>query len=165
MQKADTLLRSWRGLVLFIVPLLVIVADQLTKNLWIRTYPEGHLIYKLGFIRIVHVQNTGSAFGIFQDQSFILTIVAIVGVTVILSILLFLRSRFQFLRTMPNLIGLSLMLAGSTGNLIDRLTVGHVTDFLDVGFWPVFNIADSSLVIGEIIIAYSLLRLALAKKD
>ena len=143
----------------------MVTADQLTKNLWIRTYPEGYLIYKLGFIRVVHVQNTGSAFGIFQDQSFILTIVAIVGVTVILFMLLSRHHRYQFLRTMPNLIALSLMLAGSAGNLIDRLRIGHVTDFIDIGFWPVFNIADSSLVIGEIIIAYSLLRLVLAKKE
>jgi len=165
MQKADNFLRSWRGLVLFIIPLLVVAADQLTKNLWIRTYPEGHVIYKLGFFRIVHVQNTGAAFGIFQDQSFILTIVAIVGVVVILLMLLFLRNSYPFLTGMPNLIGLTLMLGGSAGNLIDRIRIGHVTDFLDVGVWPAFNVADSSLVIGELIIAFSLLRLAVAKKD
>ena len=60
---------------------------------------------------------------------------------------------------------LGLVLGGTVGNLIDRLRSGYVTDFIDFGFWPAFNIADSSIVIGVTILAYSLLSLAKAGKD
>ena len=52
---------------------------------------------------------------------------------------------------------LGLLLGGSVGNLIDRLRLGYATDFIDVGFWPVFNLADSAIVVGAFILAYSFL--------
>jgi len=59
---------------------------------------------------------------------------------------------------------LGLVLGGAVGNLIDRLRFGYVTDFIDVGLWPAFNIADSAITIGVILLAYSLLRLTRAEK-
>jgi signal peptidase II len=163
MQKADSLLGSWRGAVLFCVTSLVVAADQITKA-WVRSYPEGHVIYQLGFFRLVHVQNTGSSFGMFQGQSDILTVVTGVGIVVLVVLALFLRRSYPFLARMPNMIAFSLMIGGTAGNLIDRVRLGNIADFLDVGIWPAFNVADSAIVVGAIIVSYSLIRLSIAEK-
>jgi len=141
----------------------VVTADQLSKT-WIRSYPEGHVIYELGFLQLVPVHNTGFAFGLFQGQSFALIIVAAVGIVSILLAAFLIYRRFPLLATTPNRIALGLILGGALGNWVDRLRFGQVTDFIDVGFWPVFNVADSAITVAAIIIAYSLLRLMRAEK-
>ena len=162
MRKADSPLVSWWHVVFFLTALLVVTADQLSK-IWIRSYPLGHLINKIGFIEITHIRNTGSAFGTFQGQSLALTIVGLAEVAVILVLAFYIYRRFPLLANIPNRIALGLILGGAVGNLIDRLSLGYVTDFVDVGFWPVFNIADSAVVVGVIIAVYSLLRYAINK--
>ena len=72
--------------------------------------------------------------------------------------------RFPLLNNWLTWAGLGLVLGGTVGNLIDRLRLGYVTDFIDFGFWPAFNLADSAIVVGVIIFAYSLLSLARAEK-
>ena len=157
MQKADSPRGSWWNAVLFLTALLVVAADQLSK-IWVRFYLEGQLIYKMGFFQLTHVSNTGAAFGLFHDQSFALTIVAIVGIVAILFYALFAYRHFTFLGSMSNRVALGLILGGTVGNLVDRLRFGSVTDFIDIGIWPAFNIADSAIVVGVIIFAYSVLR-------
>jgi len=142
----------------------VVVADQLTKT-WVRSYPEGQVINELAFLRLIHVQNTGAVFGLFQGQSFILTIVALLGIALLLFWSLFMHRSFPLLTNMPNRIALGLLLGGSVGNLIDRISRGFVTDFIDFRIWPAFNIADSAIVIGVIIVAYYLIRTAIAQKS
>jgi len=137
--------------------LLVVVADQWSK-VWIRSYPEGQQIFKFGLFSIVHVHNTGAAFGLFQGYSFALTIVAIIGIIIILFLALSFSSRLPFLSSWLGKLSLGLMLGGAVGNLIDRLRLGYVTDFIDVGFWPAFNVADSAVTVGVLIFAYALLR-------
>jgi len=112
------------------------------------------------------VHNTGAAFGLFQGHLFALTIVAIVGVVVLLIYAFFAYRRFPFLDTKPNRVALGLMLGGTVGNLIDRLNpnLNGVTDFISIGIWPAFNIADSAVTIGVIVFAYSLLRRVPAEK-
>ena len=112
----------------------------------------------MGFFRITHVHNTGAAFGLFQGHSFTLTIVASAGIAVILLCALFLYRRFPILDSMPSRLALGLILGGTIGNLIDRLRFGYVTDFIDIGIWPTFNIADSAITVGAILFAYSSLR-------
>ena len=163
MHQADSPLDKWRTVVLFLTALLVVVADQLTK-IWVRSYPEWQPIYEEGFFRLIHVHNTGAAFGLFQGQSFTLTIVALVGVALLLFWALFAYRRFPLLVGVSNRIALGLILGGTVGNLVDRLRLGHVTDFIDVGIWPAFNIADSAIVVGVIIVIYSLFRLVRAEK-
>ena len=164
MQKANRLQVKWRNVVFFLTALLIVVADQLSKT-WIRTnLAVGQSIPEVGFLRLTHVTNTGSAFGLFQGHSFALTIVALVGIAVILLYALFVYRRFPFLDNMPNRVALGLILGGTAGNLIDRLRLGYVTDFIDFGFWPAFNLADSAVVVGVIIFAYSLFPLARAGK-
>jgi len=95
------------------------------------------------YARIVHWNNTGAAFGIFPEGSMVFTIVAII---VSLAIIYYFP---QVPRSeIPLRLALGLQLGGAMGNLISRLTIGAVTDFLSVGRFPVFNVADSSISIG-----------------
>ncbi|MFC1900520.1 signal peptidase II [Chloroflexota bacterium] len=146
---------KWLYISFFIIALLIAAADQLTKN-WIRSYTGEFPAFEIGFIRIIHVQNTGAAFGIFQDQNFILTIVDFIGIALILAFVFLIVRWYPALSSHFSVISLSLVLGGAIGNLIDRLNLGHVTDFIDVGFWPTFNVADSATVIGTILFALSL---------
>jgi len=160
MQKASNLQGRRGNVVFFLTALGVVIADQLTKQLWIRSYPEGQTIFQAGFFRIVYNQNTGSSFGLFQGHSFALTIVAIVGIAFILVYTLIIYPRFFPSDNLLGRLALGLVLGGTIGNLIDRLRFGGVTDFISIGIWPAFNIADSAVVVGVIIFAYSLLPLA-----
>jgi len=145
--------------------LLVVVADQLSK-LWIRSkLLVGQSLFEVGFFQIIRLPpNTGAAFGLFQNQSFALTIVAIVGIAAILLYALLIYRRFPFLNNLLGRSALGLILGGTIGNLIDRLRFGGVTDFISIGIWPAFNIADAAIVVGVTLFAYSLLPLARAEK-
>jgi signal peptidase II len=157
MQKVQRPRNNWRDVVFGCIVLLVVIADQLTKT-WIRTnLAYGQSIHDVGFFRILHVQNTGASFGLFKDFAFTLTIVDIVGAVVILVLVFLLRSRWSFYDSMLVRAGMGLVMGGTIGNLIDRLRIGYVTDFLDFKIWPVFNVADASAVVGTIIIAFCLI--------
>jgi len=144
--------------VFLLTALLVVAADQLSK-IWIRSYPEGQTIFDAGFFRITHFPpHTGAAFGLFQGHSFALMIVALVGIGVILFYAFVLHHSFPLLDNRLSKSALGLVLGGTVGNLVDRLCLGGVTDFIDFGFWPAFNIADSAITVGVFIFVYSLLR-------
>jgi signal peptidase II len=144
----------------FLAALGVVVADQFTK-LGIRaSLLEGQSLFEAGIFKIARFPpNTGAAFGLFQDQSFALAIVAIVGAALLLVYALLIRHQFSPLDNLLAWTALGLVLGGIVGNLIDRLRLGGVTDFISIGWWPAFNIADSAAVVGAILFAYSLLRL------
>ncbi len=165
MQKASEFRSRWRrNVVFFLIALLVVAADQLSK-IWIRSsLLVGQSQFEAGFFRLTHVHNTGAAFGLLQGQSFLLTIVAIVGIAVFLGYALVIYRGFPLLDNMPSRVALGLVLGGTIGNLIDRLRFGYVTDFLDFNLWPAFNIADSAITVGVILFAYSFLRSARAEK-
>jgi len=166
MQKASCLQGKRRNVVLFLTTILIVAADQLSK-IWIRsTLAVGESLPEAGFFQLTRIHNTGAAFGLFQGHSFALTIVALVGIAVLLFYALFVYRRFPFLDNMPNRVALGLILGGTVGNLIDRLNpnLGGVTDFISIGIWPAFNIADSAVTVGAILFAYSLLRLVQAEK-
>jgi signal peptidase II len=144
-------------LLLLLVAATVIVGDQLSKLLveqqlplkasWAPLPDYAHLF------RITHVSNTGAAFGLFPSGSLLFTVVA---ATVALFILYYnfrLPAGHHLLR-----VALGLQLGGALGNLIDRLRIGHVTDFLDFGPWPVFNFADAAIVAGVVLLGLMLLR-------
>jgi len=164
MRRASSLPVKWQIVTFSITALLVVVADQLSKT-WIRSnLAVGHSLPEVGFFRLTHVRNTGAAFGLFQGQSGPLTIVAIVGIMVLLLYALLVYRQFPFLDSTPVKVTLGLVLGGTVGNLTDRIRFGYVTDFVDVGFWPAFNVADSAIVIGTILFAYSLISRARAGK-
>lgn len=165
MQKSNELLIKRRNAVFLLAACLVVIADQLTK-IWIRSVPQGHSLFDAGFFRLAHFPpNTGAAFGLFRGQSFALTIVAIIGVVILLLYALPVHQRLPFLDSRLAVIAIGLVLGGTVGNLIDRLRFGGVTDFIDFGFWPAFNVADSAIVVGVIIFAYSFLTLTRTMKE
>lgn len=164
MRKVNRLQDRWQSAVFSLIGLLIVVADQFSKA-WIRTnLPEGRSLFETGFFRITHVHNTGAAFGLFPDQSFALAIIALISITAIIVYVFVIYRYFPLPRMMLGKVALGLVFGGTLGNLIDRFRFGCVTDFIDFGFWPAFNIADSAVTVGVIIFAYSLLRLARAEK-
>jgi signal peptidase II len=163
MQKGN-LFTDKRSLVIPLTAFILVAIDVITKQ-WIRSYPQSQLIQQIGFLQIIHLQNTGAAFGLFQGHSLILAILAVIEIAVILIIAWYVYRRFSYLITVWNLIAVGLIIGGAIGNLIDRIRFnGSVTDFLDVGFWPAFNTADSGVTIGTIMLAITILRLAVKEK-
>ena len=140
------------------IVIAVIAIDQLTKT-WIRVnLAVGETAVDFGFFEIIHVQNTGAAFGIFKGIPYVFLALQIIAILVILYIVIFFRKRWPFIDRWPVRTGLALVMAGAAGNVIDRLFYeGHVTDFLNFKVWPVFNVADSSSVIGSIVLAYAII--------
>lgn len=137
---------------------MVLICDQLTKAWVVSGLPEGSWWSPLPgqawrVLRFTHTTNSGAAFGIFPNQGSFFMLVAVV---VVIAILIYYRN----LPTGNWLMRLSLglQLGGAIGNLIDRVRYGYVIDFIDIGFWPIFNLADASIVIGVALLAYSLWR-------
>lgn len=125
----------------------IIIFDQWSKS-WVRNnIALGEIWSPIDglekYARIVHWNNTGAAFGLFQDLSLVFTILAI-----IVSIVIFVYYPRIPRRDWPLRLALSLQLGGAIGNLIDRLSIGHVTDFISLGNFAVFNIADASISVG-----------------
>ena len=139
-----------------IVMALVVGIDQLTKHL-VRTYLSfTDAIPSQGFFQIIHTQNTGAAFSIFQNSIPVLIVTSSIALIVIVWVAL--SHQFGFLENTWGRIGLGLAAGGTAGNLIDRAYYGFVTDFLKAGPWPAFNVADSAVVVGMILIVFLYLR-------
>ena len=156
MQKLESNKRWWLNVVFVITAAVIITADQLSKSC-IRNYTGEFPIFEIGIFRIIDVQNTGSSFGLFPGQNFILTIVAFVGIVLVIGLGTVISVRYPLLDTWYTKMVLGLILGGTIGNLIDRLARGYVTDFIDLGPWPTFNVADSSMVCGVILLALFIL--------
>ena len=136
---------------LILIAGFVILADQWSKQLITKTLALGESFAPIpaigNFFRIVHWRNTGVAFGLFQGSGWIFTIV---GVGIVILIILFYKQVSDGPAAWR--IALGLQLGGAIGNMIDRITRGYVVDFLWFGKFPVFNIADSAIVIGAAIL-------------
>ncbi len=158
MRKEKRPLSRWRYLIFFLVALFVIVADQLSKAWIMSSLSEGHTMLRLGFFRITRIHNTGAAFGLFPEHSLVLAIFALTAGAVILFFVVYGYRYYSWLGSTAITLTLGLVLGGTVGNLVDRFRFGYVTDFIDFGFWPTFNIADSAVTIGVIIFALLLLR-------
>ncbi len=138
-------LSQW--VVLALVAGAAVVADQLTKQVVGRTLALGESVDILGPFSIHHVQNSGIAFGLFGSRTSI--VIAVTAIAVCAMLVFFARSG----RRHPVLpVALGLVLGGSIANLIDRVRLGHVTDFLDFVAWPAFNLADTFIVVGVAIL-------------
>jgi signal peptidase II len=141
---------------IFAIAAVIVVLDQWTKWL-VRTnivsgaaWLPDSLQWLMPYARIVHWYNTGAAFGMFKDASTILTVLAFVVIGAILFYYPQVEKDDWLLR-----LALSMQLGGALGNLVDRLTIGHVTDFISVGNFPVFNVADASITIGAVLLFLS----------
>ena len=156
-QKASSPPNTWHIVIFPLAAILVVAIDQFTKT-WIRSSLDiGQSIPETGFFRLTHIRNSGAAFGLFQGQSELLTIVALAGIAVLLLYAFLAHRRLPFTNSVFIKIALGLILGGTVGNLIDRLRFGYITDFVDVSIWPAFNAADSAIVVGVILFVYSLL--------
>jgi len=145
------LLRKYSGILL--IAFVIVLLDQWTK-LWVRAnIPTGtswlpdswHWLSP--YARIVNWYNTGAAFGMFKDGSMVFTVLAFIVIGAILFYYPKVERDDWSLR-----LALSMQLGGAMGNLIDRLTIGHVTDFISVGNFPVFNVADASISVGAAVL-------------
>ncbi|MGB4782089.1 signal peptidase II [Candidatus Methylomirabilis sp.] len=137
----------------YAVALTVILLDQVSKLLIQATMPLGHSIPIISdLFAIVHVMNPGAAFGLLADQAAWIRGPFFIGIS-LLAIGFILYYRHRRVDDHPlALLGLSLILGGAVGNLVDRLRIGKVIDFIDVHYyqyhWPAFNVADSAITIG-----------------
>jgi signal peptidase II len=139
---------------MFTIAGVIVALDQWTKWLVRSTIPLGgswlpeSLQWLSPYARIVNWHNTGAAFGMFQNGSMVFTVLAFIVIAVIIYYYPQVERHDWALR-----IAMSMQLAGALGNLIDRLTQdGRVTDFISAGTFPVFNVADSSITVGTIVL-------------
>lgn len=137
-----------------IIVILVLCLDQLTKHLILSRITVGQSLPIIeNIFHLTLVKNSGIAFGLFPQGTNIFIIFSFLVIFLILIILW----KKKELKILPR-IALALILAGAIGNLIDRLRWGYVIDFLDFRIWPVFNLADTSITIGVILLSVYLFR-------
>lgn len=136
---------QWGGLA--IVALAAVLADQVTKHVVTQTLALDESTHVIGPLSIHHVQNSGIAFGLFSSATVGVTVVT--AIAVVWMLVFFARSGSRH-PVLPAALGL--LIGGSVSNLLDRIRLGHVTDFIDFRYWPAFNLADSFIVIGVAIL-------------
>jgi signal peptidase II len=149
--------KKWRGLLVPGVAIIVLVIDQISKRLVMNSLRPGESWNPVAalerWVSLTYVTNTGASFGLFPGYG---TVFMAISLVVIMAIVFY----YRHLPGEKWLIqaSLGLQLGGGLGNLSDRILHGHVIDFIDFKVWPVFNVADSSLFIGVVILAFHLLR-------
>lgn len=135
-----------------ILVIIILSLDQLTKFLATKNLILNQSIPIIkGVFHISLIHNRGAAFGILKNQT------PLFVVTSIFAIILIYRSLKTDTKHKLYSVSLGLILAGAIGNLIDRLFCGYVIDFLDFLIWPVFNVADSAITVGAILLAWTIL--------
>lgn len=151
--------RPWlRRRLFFAAAATVLALDQATKELVRAFMDRGDFWPSADWpVRLHFVTNTGAAFGILRDQTGFLILTTVIGLAAI-----YLYYRFPPFDHVIVPIAVGMMLGGAVGNLLDRLRLGRVTDFIDFPQWPAFNVADSAIVIG---IAVLLLGYAFLSSD
>ena len=141
----------------YLLFLVLVLLDQFTKQIFISTFDEGQSIIVNAYLSWTYLQNTGAAFSILADggavqKAFLLSVSVLVSVI----IFLWIHKTSEYQR--QKLFGQFLLLSGAVGNLIDRAQYGYVVDFIDMhvnGFyWPVFNLADSFIFIGVLLLLF-----------
>ncbi len=152
-------LKYW---LLMVILVTILLFDQATKALVINTLSENETIPVLeGFLNLAHVRNQGAAFGILSDggtwiQRYFFIPISILASLAILAIII--RARED---EIAKIIALSLVLSGALGNLMDRWRWGVVVDFIDIHYralhWPAFNVADTCISIGVILLIVHLI--------
>jgi signal peptidase II len=134
------------------IALAAVVADQVTKHVVATNLRLGDSLHVVGPFAIRHVQNSGIAFGLFASAT--PAVIVLTAVAVAWMVIYFARSGARH-PVLP--VALGLVIGGSVSNLADRVRLGFVTDFLDFRYWPAFNLADSFIVIGVVILLSALL--------
>jgi signal peptidase II len=152
---------KFRYLILLTVSALVLILDQVTKIYIDRTMELHSSITVIeGFFNITYLRNKGAAFGMLANSSFRLPFFILVS-TVAVVVIMFVIKRLREDQRLAA-VSLSLIYSGALGNLIDRVRLGEVIDFLDVHWhghhWPAFNVADSAICVGVFLLAIDMIR-------
>ncbi len=126
--------------------------DQVSKAIVLSRLFPGQSVPYDGFFRITLISNSGGVFGLFPDRTMVLVLASFVAIGI-----LFFIYRSHALSSPLLRLSLGLQLGGALGNLLDRIRLGAVTDFIDVGPWPIFNVADAAIVVGILLLAFLLL--------
>ena len=148
---------KWRGFLLPAIAGLTLVLDRISKWAVMDSLRPGESWNPVAalerWVSLTYVTNTGVAFGLFPDHGAVFMVIAVVVIAAIIFYYRYLPGDQWLVQ-----ISLGLQLGGALGNLVDRLRYGHVIDFIDFKVWPVFNVADSSVFVGVVILAFYLLR-------
>ena len=138
----------------WLIAAAIVALDQFTKQLCVERLAPGASIPVLPpVLSLTLVHNTGAAFGLFKGQQTLF-----MGLSLIVIAWIGRELLIRPLRRTAVLWGCALILGGAVGNLIDRLRMGSVIDFIDLRVWPVFNVADSAITIGVILLIWRSLR-------
>jgi signal peptidase II len=138
---------AWQWAGLGAVGVAAVIADQVTKHVVTSTLALDESVHVAGPLSIHHVQNSGIAFGLFSNSTAAVTVVT--SIAIVWMVVYFARSGSRH-PVLPAALGL--LIGGSLSNLVDRIRLHHVTDFIDVKWWPAFNLADSFIVVGVAIL-------------
>jgi signal peptidase II len=136
-----------------LLAVLVVALDQLLKWVIRHSVERGDAWPGDWPVHIVHITNTGAAFGIFQNAGPLLVVTSLIGMAAILVYLFNPGFAHPAMRA-----GLALMFGGAVGNLIDRVYSGEVVDFIKFPHWPAFNLADSAITIGVLLLLWAMTR-------
>ncbi len=142
---------NWTILRWYILSAFVVLADQLTKNIVTENFLYGENLNVFSGVNLILIHNAGAAFSFLSDaggwQRWLFLLISLI-VSIILAAWLYRLKKTQFFMSLS----LSLILGGAIGNLIDRVFLGYIIDFIDIFYksyhWPVFNIADASITLG-----------------
>ncbi|MBU1912741.1 MAG: signal peptidase II [Candidatus Omnitrophica bacterium] len=138
---------------------LILLIDQVSKAVISSRLSVGRSIPIIkNVLHITFVKNTGAAFGLFKNNTYFFIAVSVIAVILIGVVLVKAARRGNFSEKFLFYYSLILIMAGAFGNLIDRIRLRYVIDFIDVRIWPVFNIADSSITIGTALLIISFTR-------
>lgn len=142
--------RSRRNTLIFVLTALAVVAlDQGLKALVVALVEPGDSFDLIpGALTIIHSTNTGAAFGLLRGSGQIVLLASLVVVVVMMAWFFYTRKHMGA----GSFVGLGLIIGGALGNLLDRVFRGRVVDFIDIHWWPVFNVADMAIVAGVIIV-------------
>lgn len=151
--------RKRQALITLISILALLAIDQYSKTLVFHRLDVGESIPLIkNILHITFVTNTGAAFGLFKNSTLVFVLISILAIAVIATLILRSIKKGNLLSRPWLNYGLILILSGAIGNLIDRLRFSYVIDFIDVRIWPVFNISDSAITIGTLLLLLSLTR-------
>lgn len=153
---------------LLLIGTVVVVLDQLTKYL-ILHYLSRSVVVIPGFFDLISVYNRGMVFGMFNSSQCVFRTTVLTAISITVFLILIFIYLFSKDITRLSMVSLSMIISGAIGNIIDRIRLGYVVDFLDVHVknvhWPAFNIADSAITIGAILLALDLLFVGKQEKD
>jgi signal peptidase II len=134
---------AWQWFGLGTVVAAAVAGDQLTKHVVVSRLGPDEAAQVVGPLSIHRIENSGIAFGLFTSATSL--VIALTAIAVVWMLIYFARSGARH-PVIPA--GLGLLIGGSVSNLVDRVRLGYVTDFIDFGWWPAFNLADSFIVVG-----------------